>query len=223
MAKRSLVNTNIYKYNTSKEGRTDGRMEREKEKVFYVKVTDVNKVFPLDKFKRIKQEQWEISIPRTTDNSAGGRIRVRKEEIEGKTTITQTMYASSFASGLGNAFNNIGLAAAMVQAAYDFSAGKDTELFVNLTKNLSNYAIGRWGSNALQLSFVGVYAIDYSINKFATAAWDGRKEIWYEAYKTYYEKENQRTSKQWYSKFYWMWQDNKDSKDPNVLKNAIDS
>ena len=139
------------------------------------------------------------------------------------TTITQTMYASSFASGLGNAFNNIGLAAAMVQAAYDFSAGKDTELFVNLTKNLSNYAIGRWGSNALQLSFVGVYAIDYSINKFATTAWDGRKEIWYEAYKTYYEKENQRTSKQWYSKFYWMWQDNKDSKDPNVLKNAIDS
>ena len=28
-------------------------MEREKEKVFYVKVTDVNKIFPLDKFKRI--------------------------------------------------------------------------------------------------------------------------------------------------------------------------
>lgn len=91
MAKRSLINTNIYRYNTSKEGRTDGRMEREKEKVFYVKVTDVNKIFPLGKFKRIKQEQWEISIPRTTDNSAGGRIRVRKEEIDGKTTITQTI------------------------------------------------------------------------------------------------------------------------------------
>lgn len=138
------------------------------------------------------------------------------------TTITQTMYASEFAEGLGNAFNNVGLAAAMVQAAYDFSAGKDVELFVNLTKNLSNFAIGRWGSNALQLSFVGVYAIDYSLNKFATAAWDGRKEIWYEAYKTYYEKENKRTNKEWYSKFYWMWQDSKSSKDPNALKIAID-
>ncbi|SKB46351.1 hypothetical protein SAMN02745120_1605 [Acetoanaerobium noterae] len=139
------------------------------------------------------------------------------------TSITQTLYASEFASGLGNAFNNVGLAAAMVQAAYDFSSGKDKELFTNLTKNLSYFSVGRWGSNALQLSFVGVYAIDYSLNKFATAAWDGRKEIWYEAYKAYYEKENIRTAKQWYSKLYWIWQDTKESKDPNALKAAIDN
>ena len=91
MAKHSLARTNIYKYNHTNEGRTDGKMEREKEKVFYVKVSDVNKIFPTDKFKRIKQEQWEISVARTTENSAGGRIRVRKETIDGKTTITQTI------------------------------------------------------------------------------------------------------------------------------------
>ena len=91
MAKHSLARTNIYKYNYANEGRTDGRMEREKEKVFYVKVSDVNQIFPTDKFKRIKQEQWEINVARTTENSAGGRIRVRKETIDGKTTITQTI------------------------------------------------------------------------------------------------------------------------------------
>ena len=91
MAKHSLARTNIYKYNYANEGRTDGKMEREKEKVFYVKVSDVNQIFPTDKFKRIKQEQWEINVARTTENSAGGRIRVRKETIDGKTTITQTI------------------------------------------------------------------------------------------------------------------------------------
>ncbi|MGB5822630.1 MAG: hypothetical protein WBH44_01030 [Proteocatella sp.] len=143
------------------------------------------------------------------------------------TTITQTMYASEFAQGLGNAFANVGLAAAFVQAGHDFSKGDDTALFTNLTKNLSYYSVSKWGSNALQLSFVGVYAIDYSLNKFATAAWDGRKEIWYEAYKTYYMEENKRSYREWYTKLYWIWQDNKGSKDPNVLRDktneAIDS
>lgn len=137
------------------------------------------------------------------------------------TTITQTMYASEFAQGLGDAFTNVGLAAAFVQAAYDFSSGNDKALFSNLTKNLSYYSVSKWGTNALQLSFVGVYAIDYSLNKFATAAWDGRKEIWYEAYKAYYMKENKRSYKEWYSKLYWMWQDSKGSKDPNILRDQI--
>ena len=137
------------------------------------------------------------------------------------TSITKALYVSEFADGLGNAFNNVGLAAAMVQAAYDFSNGKDKELFTNLSKNLSYYSIGRWGSNALQLSFVGVYAIDYSLNKFANAAWDGRKEIWQKAYSLYYEKENSRTAKQWYNILYEIYEKNKDKKDPNALKTAI--
>lgn len=137
------------------------------------------------------------------------------------TAITQTLYASEFAEGLGNAFNNVGLAAAFVQASYDFSTGDDKALFTNLTKNLSYFSASRWGSSALQLSFVGVYAIDYSLNKFATEAWNTRNEIWYAAYKAYYESENKRTEKQWYSKMYWIWQDTQGSKDPNLMKAKI--
>lgn len=139
----------------------------------------------------------------------------------GLTAITQTVYATEFVNGLSNAFTNVGLAAAFVQAAHDFSKGDDTALFGNLTKNLSYFSVSKWGSNALQLGFVGVFAIDYSLNKFANAAWDGRKEIWYEAYRRYYSEENKMTNKQWYNKFYWLWQDTKASKDPNALKNAI--
>ncbi len=139
----------------------------------------------------------------------------------GLTAVTQTVYATEFLNGLSNAFTNVGLAAAFVQAAHDFSKGDDTALAGNLAKNLSYFGVSKWGSSALQLSFVGVFAIDYSLNKFANAAWDGRKEIWYEAYRKYYGQENKMTNKQWYSKFYWLWQDNKASKDPNALKNAI--
>ena len=137
------------------------------------------------------------------------------------TTITQTMYVSEFAEGLGSAFSNVGLAGAFVQAAYDFSRGDDTALFNNLTKNISYFSVSRWGTNALNLAFVGVYAIDYSLNKFATEAWDGRSEIWYEAYKEYYKKENSRKYKEWYNRFYQIWQENKDSKDPNAVSNKI--
>ena len=137
------------------------------------------------------------------------------------TTITQTMYVSEFAEGLGSAFSNVGLAGAFVQAAYDFSRGDDTALFNNLTKNISYFSVSRWGTNALNLAVVGVYAIDYSLNKFATEAWDGRSEIWYEAYKEYYKKENPRKYKEWYNRFYQIWQENKDSKDPNAVSNKI--
>lgn len=137
------------------------------------------------------------------------------------TTITQVLYVSEFAEGLGNAFNNVGLAAAMVQAAYDFSSGKDAALFSNLTKNLSYFSVGKWGYNALQLGFVGVYAIDYSLSKFAASAWDGRNEIWYSAYNLYYQRENKRSAPDWYRTIYSLWEKSDSSKDPNFLKDAI--
>lgn len=137
------------------------------------------------------------------------------------TALTQTVYSTEFLNNLGGAMTNIGLAAAFAQAVVDFRKGDDVALYGNLTKNLSYYSIGTWGSRALQLSFVGVYAIDYSINKFASEAWNGRNEIWYEAYKIYYETEGKRSASEWYKKFYWMWQDSISSNNPNELKDQI--
>ncbi|WBW99051.1 hypothetical protein [Oceanirhabdus sp. W0125-5] len=137
------------------------------------------------------------------------------------TVITNTVYTTEFLDNLGGAMTNIGLAAAIAQAAVDFQKGDDVALKGNLTKNLSYFSIGKWGSGALQLSFVGVYAIDYSINKFGTAAWEGRKADYEAGYKLYYEKYNKRSAKEWYKKFYWIWQDNKDAKDPNLVSRLI--
>lgn len=139
------------------------------------------------------------------------------------TTLTETVYSTQLIKDIGGAITNVGLAAAFAQAAYDFHKGDDVALYGNLTKNLSYFTVSKWGSRALQLSFVGVYAIDYSLNKFATEAWQGRDDIWYEAYKIYYEREGKRTAREWYKKFYWMWQDSINEKNPVKLSEQINS
>ena len=58
---------------------TDGLTRREKEIVYYVKVQNPDELFK--SFTKEEQEQWEIKVPRTVDNAAGGRIRVRKAKI----------------------------------------------------------------------------------------------------------------------------------------------
>ena len=136
-------------------------------------------------------------------------------------TTSNPVYSTEFLEGLGGVFNGLGIAAAAVQVAVDFQSGNDVALYGNLSKNMLNLVVSNWGTSALQLSFAGVFAIDYSLNKFATAAWDGRKEIWYDAYHLHYKEKMQLEPRKWYSKFYWIWQDSLKEKDPNYLKDQI--
>ncbi|MFZ7120160.1 MAG: hypothetical protein ACOWWH_04340 [Eubacteriaceae bacterium] len=137
------------------------------------------------------------------------------------TTFNEAIYSTQTLKNLGGYVTSLGLAGAFAQAAWDFHTGDDVALYGNLTKNLSYYSIGTWGSSALQLSFVGVYAVDYAINKFANEAWNGRNDIWYEAYKIYYEREAKRSTREWYKKFYWMWQDSIDGQNPGELSKQM--
>ncbi len=136
-------------------------------------------------------------------------------------TTSNPVYSSGFLDGLGSTFNGLGVAAAIAQVAVDFQSGNGEALYGNLSKNILNIAVGNWGTSALQLSFAGVFAIDYSLNKFATAAWDGRNEIWYDAYNLHYKEKMKLTHRKWYSKFYWIWQDSLKEKDPQYLKTKI--
>lgn len=58
---------------------TDGLERREKEIVYFVKVANPDELFK--SFVKEEQEQWEISVPRTTENASGGRFRVRKSKL----------------------------------------------------------------------------------------------------------------------------------------------
>lgn len=104
------------------------------------------------------------------------------------TFITEAMYSTKFLEKMGSVFGEIGLIGALVQAAYDWEKDDGgVALKTNLTKNLSYYAIGKWGLRAAKLCAVGVFAIDYSLNAFITEAWAGREKTYRKAYNLYYD------------------------------------
>lgn len=138
-------------------------------------------------------------------------------------TTSGEVYSTNFLDNFGKVFNGLGIAAATVQVAIDFQSENSVKLYGNLSKNILNIAVSKWGTSALQLSFAGVFAIDYSLNKFANEAWDGRNNIWYDAYNMHYKEKMKLSPRKWYSKFFWIWQDSLKEKDPNYLKDQINA
>jgi hypothetical protein len=118
----------------------------------------------------------------------------------GLTLLTNTIYATDFLDGLTGATTNLGLLSAFAQVAVDYQKGDSKALHTNLMKNLTYFAVSKFGNAALNLGSVGVFFIDYSLNKFATAAWTGRENIYTEAYRLYYLREAgvKRSAKDWY-------------------------
>ncbi|MBN1368963.1 MAG: hypothetical protein JW954_01840 [Dehalococcoidaceae bacterium] len=116
----------------------------------------------------------------------------------GLTALSTTIYSTEFLNGISGAMTNLGLLSAIAQAAVDYQSGNNVAMHTNLIKNLSYYAVSKFGSAILQLGSVGVFAIDYALSKFANEAISGRKDIYQEAYRLYYLKAAKRTSKDWY-------------------------
>ncbi len=105
--------------------------------------------------------------------------------------------------GVNKIATEVGLGFALVQAGIDFSEGKDRKAVFELTKNLSNYSIGKiFNTTAMNIAMVGVFAIDYSLNKFATTAISGRNDIYQKAYDMYYsdKRKNEGINSVWWYK-----------------------
>lgn len=95
--------------------------------------------------------------------------------------------------GCNQIATEIGIGFALVQAAIDYSNGKQDKAVLELTKNLGNYAILKiFNTAAINVAFVGVFAIDYSLNKFATTAISQKNQIYIDAYQLYYKEKRQK-------------------------------
>jgi len=90
-----------------------------------------------------------------------------------------------------------GLLFAGIQLAVDLMNGDTKAATFNGVKNAAYWNVSALGSGALQLAFVGVFAIDYSLNKFGTEAISSRYEIYDRAYHKYYATEKKRSGKEW--------------------------
>lgn len=137
----------------------------------------------------------------------------------GLTFITEAAYVTPLLEGIGNAFTALGVAGAVLQAAFDWNKDdKGLALKSNLTKNLSYLTIGKWGSSAAKLCSVGVFAIDYSLNEFGKEAWAGRNKLYKKAYKAYIEEKHPRLATELYRDLYAAYAENRDKPSDFNLK-----
>ena len=100
---------------------------------------------------------------------------------------------------------NLGTGFAFAQAVIDMSSGDTANAVFGVMKELSNYSITNliFETKAMNIAMVGVFAIDYSLNKFAQTAVSSRYEIYDKAYRLYYSEKQRNegiNSVWWYKK-----------------------
>jgi hypothetical protein len=105
--------------------------------------------------------------------------------------------------GINEVATEVGLGFALVQCAIDIADGKTDKATLELSKNLYNYwALKLINTSAINLAFVGVFVIDWSLNKFINAAISGRTDIYQKAYDLYYQekRKNEKINGPWWYK-----------------------
>ena len=108
-------------------------------------------------------------------------------------------FSTKLIDKLNDRFKNAGYVFSTVQLAYDLWRGDQKSAAINLTKNIMSQAVAEAGNTSLNLAFVGVYFIDYSLTKFGNAAMASRYEELFKVYNFYNKTKNphRRTRKEW--------------------------
>lgn len=116
--------------------------------------------------------------------------------------------ASSLLGDIGERLGNLGLICSIAQVSsgmYSIYNGNTDAVFpcyANALKTSVGYTAGKMGARLYSLAFLGVLAIEYSINTFAEEALSGRKDIYEKAYSLYYEEGGiKRSARDWASVF----------------------
>lgn len=126
-------------------------------------------------------------------------------------TFGQEVLSMGVLENINNAIGELGLGIAFVQLAMELDRDNPAPAVLNFSKNMGNYAVGKWGTSAMKIASVGVFAIDYSLNKFATTAIAQREQMYVDAYNSYYARGaaystlpgfKVRNAVDWYRAFY---------------------
>ncbi|NLT41017.1 MAG: zinc ribbon domain-containing protein [Clostridiales bacterium] len=129
-------------------------------------------------------------------------------ELNSLTGVMGAAPGNSLLNGVSDKLGTLGVAVSAAQIAvgmYDIYNGKTDAIFPCYRDSLKGsvaYVGGKVGSKLFSLAFLGVLAIDYSINKFGETAWAGRTDVYSKAYALYYEEEGGKpTAREWAIQF----------------------
>ena len=206
---------------------TYGVFEVDNEKTRAAYITHVYRTaqtIPPELARAILEEYTQTGAPGPSSFEAGLEIT---NGISGLSSayLTTTTLGGAYGSELRLQFNQLatyaGVALAVVQLASDLYTGKENrETATNLTRNIIFSGVSLAGTAAMQLAFVGVYVIDYSLTSFGKAAVQAKLDNIDRVYRYYNENENKRSLKQWRQIFIDIY--NQNPNDPNRAKELMD-
>ena len=135
-------------------------------------------------------------------------------------------YGDDVLSTLGDHLGSIGLMLSVVSIGTNLYNGNIKAAVVASLKTSYTYILGKavskLSNSVLSASMASVAIVDYAINKFGTAAIEGRADIYRDAYSIYYQKgeDGFKGSDHWFKTFYPMFGDAKMTQE--ALKTEID-
>lgn len=130
-------------------------------------------------------------------------------------------YGDDVLSSVGDRLGSIGLLVSVVQIGTNIYNGKINDALVGSMKTSYTYMMGKvvskLSNSVLSAGMASVAIVDYAINKFGTAAIEGRADIYRDAYSIYYTKKEDgyKGSDYWYNTFYPMFSN------PNMTQDQI--
>ncbi len=142
--------------------------------------------------------------------------------------MVEKLMVNNSLNKLNDAVGNVGLGIALYQLhlKLDSDYNEDRENAVKaFIKDVGNWAIGRWDNPFMKIASLGVFAVDYSLNKFATTAIEGRYDMYVNAYNRYYQKGSTiptppfkvRSGVDWFNVFYDIVKKANSSENPKTL------
>lgn len=139
---------------------------------------------------------------------------------DGVSAFGEGMTATPVLDNVGEYTQKIGVSLAIAQLAYDLYKGDNTTTAVNAYKNTFGIGISYYGTSALKLGMVGVFAIDYALSSFTQAADQQYEDDIYRYLEYYNDTYSPRSEAEWYNRLIEIY--NKYPQDPMKQKEEID-
>lgn len=103
-------------------------------------------------------------------------------------TIAENALEMGGLQNVNGAMTNLGLFMTVWQVNIDLCSGDNQSAGINAYKGVMGYAIGKWGSSALQVANVATFVIDIALQEFGKGAWLARTDAWRQVYTKYYRE-----------------------------------
>jgi len=103
-------------------------------------------------------------------------------------TIAENVLEMGGLKNVNGAMTNLGLFMTVWQVNIDLCSGDNKSAGINAYKGILGYAIGKWGSSALQVGNVATFVIDVALQEFGKGAWLARTDAWRQVYTKYYRE-----------------------------------